>query len=136
MGGYFAYHAVSTNGESISAFRTQVVRLWRQALRRRSPRSRLPWERVRRLAVRWTPPARIQHPWPTKRFGVTIQGKSPVRYYYPRDPSPSGTARISGKGPARILGTRTEPPQVGAAGTTVCRAEVTSQTRKRAEAPC
>jgi hypothetical protein len=77
--GYFAYHAVPTNGECISAFRTQVVRLWRQALRRRSQRSRLDWARMRRLAVRWIPPARIQHPWPTKRFGVKIQGKSPVR---------------------------------------------------------
>ena len=36
-------------------------------------------KRMQPLAVRWIPPARIQHPWPTKRFGVTIQGKSPVR---------------------------------------------------------
>ncbi len=77
--GYFACHAVPTNSESISAFRTQVVRLWRQALRRRSQRSRMDWVRMHRLAVRWIPPARIQHPWPTKRFAVTIQGKSPVR---------------------------------------------------------
>lgn len=77
--GYFAYHAVPTNGERISAFRDQVIRHWRQALRRRSQRSRLDWERMQRLAVRWIPPARIQHPWPTKRFEVTIRGKSPVR---------------------------------------------------------
>jgi RNA-directed DNA polymerase len=77
--GYFAYHAVPTNGERISAFRDQVIWLWRRALRRRSQRSRMPWERMRRLVVRWIPPARIQHPWPTKRFEVTIRGKSPVR---------------------------------------------------------
>jgi hypothetical protein len=34
---------------------------------------------MHRLAVRWIPPARIQHLWPTKRFGDTIQGNSPVR---------------------------------------------------------
>jgi hypothetical protein len=66
--GYFAYRAVPTNGESISAFRDQVIRVWRQALRRRSQCARMDWARMQRLAVRWIPPARIQHPWPTKRW--------------------------------------------------------------------
>jgi RNA-directed DNA polymerase len=77
--GYFAYHAVPTNGESISAFRDQLIRLWRQALRRRSQCSRMDWARTQRLAARWIPTDRIQHPWPTKRFDVNIQGKNPVR---------------------------------------------------------
>lgn len=79
MRGYFAYHAVPTNSERITAFRGQVVHLWRKALRRRSQRSRVDWNRMKQLTARWLPPARIQHPWPTKRFDVTIQGRSPVR---------------------------------------------------------
>lgn len=34
--GYLAYHAVPTNGPTISSFRQRVVRLWRHALSRRS----------------------------------------------------------------------------------------------------
>jgi hypothetical protein len=66
--GYFAYHAVPTDGPSISSFRTQVIRHWHRALQRRSQRSRTDWVRMGRLARRWIPPARIQHPWPHKRF--------------------------------------------------------------------
>jgi hypothetical protein len=37
--GYFAYHAVPTNGKSMSTFGHYVMDLWRRALQRRSQRT-------------------------------------------------------------------------------------------------
>jgi RNA-directed DNA polymerase len=77
--GHLAYYAVPTNSKAIGAFRDQLTRHWHKALRRRSQRSRLTWPRMHRLARRWLPPARIQHPWPNARFDAITQGRSPVR---------------------------------------------------------
>jgi len=77
--GYFAYHAVPSNVHALQAFRTQVTRHWLHALRRRSQRDRMTWERMRELSGRWLPMPRILHPWPLERFRVRTQGKSPVR---------------------------------------------------------
>lgn len=77
--GYFAYYAVPGNTETIQAFRKQATRHWLKALRRRSQRHRLTWERMNRLAKRWLPPARILHPYPDVRFDARTRGKSPVR---------------------------------------------------------
>jgi group II intron reverse transcriptase/maturase len=66
--GYSHYHAVPGNWDAVGAFRTQVARLWYRTLRRRSQKTRLNWERMRRLVDRWLPPARILHPWPEERF--------------------------------------------------------------------
>ncbi|WP_398577292.1 group II intron reverse transcriptase/maturase [Stigmatella hybrida] len=77
--GYFAYHAVPTNSRAIGRFRTEVIRTWEKSLRRRSQRHRLNWKRMTRLADRWLPPARIQHPWPDERFYAKTRGGSPVR---------------------------------------------------------
>ena len=77
--GHCAYYAVPGNIDAVAAFRKQVVRHWRRALRRRSQRTSLTWERIYRLAARWIPIARIQHPWPSVRFDARTQGKSPVR---------------------------------------------------------
>ena len=77
--GYFAYHAVPTNGQQLEAFRREVIRSWHRALRRRSQRTRLNWGRMSRLAHRWIPNARILHPWPSQRFDARTRGKSPVR---------------------------------------------------------
>jgi hypothetical protein len=77
--GYFAYHAVPTNIHALSSFRTQLIRTWRHALRRRSQRDRTDWARMKDLEQRWLPPARVQHPWPDERFDVRTRGKSPVR---------------------------------------------------------
>lgn len=66
--GYFNYHAVPGNSEALKAFRTQVIRHWRKALKRRSQRHRLPWRRFGPLANRWLPKARILHPSPNVRF--------------------------------------------------------------------
>jgi len=76
--GHCNYYAVPTNSDAITAFRTQATRHWYRALRRRSQRTRLTWERMNRLATRWLPPARILHPWPDTRFTANTQGRSPV----------------------------------------------------------
>jgi hypothetical protein len=69
--GYFNYHAVPTNAESLSAFRYHVTALWRRALQRRSQRDRTTWARLTRLAADFLPAPRILHPWPQARFAVT-----------------------------------------------------------------
>jgi group II intron reverse transcriptase/maturase len=68
--GHLAYYAVPGNIDAVSAFRDEVRRLWREALRRRSQRSRLTWERMGRLSTRWLPPARIVHQHPVARFAA------------------------------------------------------------------
>jgi len=77
--GHLAYFAVPDNSAAINAFRHQIGRAWLRALRRRSQRHRLSWQRMGRLIERWLPPARITHPWPEQRFDAITQGRSPVR---------------------------------------------------------
>jgi RNA-directed DNA polymerase len=68
--GFFAYHAVPTNGRSLGAFRYHVTNLWRRTLRRRSQKDRTTWVRVTRLADDWLPRPRILRPWSSQRFAV------------------------------------------------------------------
>lgn len=77
--GHMAYYAVPGNGPSISSFVYRVGWLWIRALRRRSQRSRMSWERFARLRARYFPPVRILHPQPMHRFDAITQGRSPVR---------------------------------------------------------
>jgi hypothetical protein len=77
--GHLAYYAVPGNTDSVAAFRTQAIRLWFKALRRRSQRNRLNWARMSRIETRWLPPARVQHPFPNVRFDAITRGRSPVR---------------------------------------------------------
>jgi len=68
--GWFQYHAVPTNTDSLAAFRYHVTDLWRRALRRRSQKDRTTWARMTRLAADFLPVARVLHPWPDVRFDV------------------------------------------------------------------
>ena len=77
--GHCQYYGVPGNGQAIGRFRDEVSRHWRQALVRRSQKSRVPWERMRRLIQRWLPPPRVAHPSSWVTFGVMTQGKSPIR---------------------------------------------------------
>jgi group II intron reverse transcriptase/maturase len=77
--GYYGYHAVPGNWKAIGAFRTQVARLWYKALRRRSQKSSMNWDRMQKIVGAWLPPARILHPWPEQRFAAMIQGRSRMR---------------------------------------------------------
>ena len=77
--GYYQYHAIPGNWNTIGAFRTQVTRMWYKTLKRRSHKSRLNWKRMTKIADAVLPRARILHPWPEQRFAAIIQGRSPVR---------------------------------------------------------
>jgi RNA-directed DNA polymerase len=77
--GYLNYHAVPTNTHAIQRFRTEVTRHWFRALRRRSQRDRTTWPRMTRLANRWLPRSRVQHPWSHTRFDARTRSGSPVR---------------------------------------------------------
>jgi RNA-directed DNA polymerase len=66
--GYFNYHAVPGNMDSLNSFRAQVIWQWYRRLRRRSQRSRMTCERYWRLVDRWIPSAKILHPHPNVRF--------------------------------------------------------------------
>lgn len=79
LAGHYNYYAVPDNSEALRAFRYRVIQHWRRALRHRSQKGRITWERTRRLADRWLPRPRILHPWPSMRFDARTQGKSPVR---------------------------------------------------------
>jgi hypothetical protein len=70
VGGHIRYYGVPTNGAAIQAFRFQVGWLWHWTLVRRSQRTGVTWERMRRLIDRWLPPAHICHPYPLRRMGV------------------------------------------------------------------
>jgi group II intron reverse transcriptase/maturase len=74
--GYFAYHAIPGNFDALRAFRTQVERLWHRILRRRSQKTRLTWDRMKKYLKTWIPRARIIHPWPEQRYVAIIQGRS------------------------------------------------------------
>jgi RNA-directed DNA polymerase len=68
--GFFAYHAVPTNGPALRAFYYYVKRIWLRTLRRRSQKDRFSWQRMHGLAADWLPQPRILHPYPDKRFAV------------------------------------------------------------------
>jgi RNA-directed DNA polymerase len=77
--GHYRYYAVPDNSRALKAFRGELVHGWHTALRRRSQRTRITWQRTGRLQRRWLPYPRILHPWPSARFAATTQGRSPVR---------------------------------------------------------
>jgi RNA-directed DNA polymerase len=66
--GYFNYHAVPGNFRALGMFQREIRRAWLTALRSRSQRHRLPWERFRSIADRYLPKPRILHPIPDVRF--------------------------------------------------------------------
>ena len=68
--GHLAYFAVPGNSHAMGEFVEQVTRHWLNALRRRSQRARVTWERMARLEERWLPKPRVTHPYPAKRFDV------------------------------------------------------------------
>ena len=70
VGGFFAYHAVPTNNDTLGTFRRRVEELWKRSLQRRSQRADLTWARMQRLADDWLPKPKILHPWPNVRFAV------------------------------------------------------------------
>ena len=70
VAGFFNYHAVPTNSPALEAFRYYVTNLWRRTLQRRSQKSAMTWERMKKLTDDWLPRPRILHPWPSERFAA------------------------------------------------------------------
>ena len=66
--GYYNYHAIPGNKQAIQVFRTEVCRHWLHALRRRSQRHRMNWDRFAKIVSHWIPYPRIMHPMPYDRF--------------------------------------------------------------------
>lgn len=77
--GYYAYHAVPTNMHRLASFRTEILRAWRHALRRRGQRSTVTWQQLSRLGKRWVPTPRVLHPYRWDRFDDRTRGGSRVR---------------------------------------------------------
>lgn len=63
--GHYQYYGVPLNYEALSAFRFHVTRLWHRALKRRSQKHRMTWDRMARYAERWLPRPAIVHPYPS-----------------------------------------------------------------------
>lgn len=70
VAGHNRYYGVPSNVGALSVFRFHVGRAWYRTLRRRSQKTRLTWERMRRLINLWLPRPRLHHPYPLRRFGV------------------------------------------------------------------
>jgi group II intron reverse transcriptase/maturase len=68
--GYFQYHAVPDNEERLKGFRNDVLRMWLRLLRRRSQRSRWPWQNFQERLGAKLPSVAILHPWPEARFAA------------------------------------------------------------------
>lgn len=79
IAGHNQYFGVPGNYASLALFRYNVYRSWRRALMRRSQKGYVTWEKMQTIIDRWLPKPRICHPYPSERFGVRIQGRSPVR---------------------------------------------------------
>jgi group II intron reverse transcriptase/maturase len=77
--GHYRYYGVPGNSRKLNSFHFHLSRIWYKALRRRSQRHRLDWERMNRLIARWLPRPRIYHSYPDFSMYVITQGRSPVR---------------------------------------------------------
>jgi group II intron reverse transcriptase/maturase len=82
VSGYLQYHAIPGNLARLKAFRSDVLWSWIQALRRRSQRHRMSWERFIARLDSLLPPVQILQPYPDVRFDAkhpSILGKNRVR---------------------------------------------------------
>jgi len=68
--GYFNYHAVPGNLRILNSFRREVYTNWLKALRRRSQRSNMTWNKFLKLIQLFIPPLRRVHGYPNERFDV------------------------------------------------------------------
>jgi group II intron reverse transcriptase/maturase len=60
--GHYAYYGITGNTPALSRYHCEVERIWRKWLDRRSQRTRMPWDRFKRLLRHYPlPPARCVH---------------------------------------------------------------------------
>lgn len=77
--GHANYFGVPGNARSITAFRSEVIRIWRRMLSRRSQKGYVAWRRMVRLVKRWVPHVRLRYQDPDGHLRVLTRGRSPVR---------------------------------------------------------
>ncbi len=77
--GHCRYFGLPGNSRKLNSFVYHLSRLWFKALRRRSQRNKLNWDRMKRILTRWIPSPRIYHFYPNLSLYVTTRGRSPVR---------------------------------------------------------
>jgi group II intron reverse transcriptase/maturase len=77
--GHYRYYGVPRNYRSLDLFRDRLRRLWHRTLNRRSQKGRINEIAMSQIAACWLVRPRICQPYPSARFAVMIQGKSPVR---------------------------------------------------------
>lgn len=59
------------NQQAMDAFRTEAIKGWLHALRRRSHKgANLTWQRLQKWIRRWMPSARVTHPYLNQRLCV------------------------------------------------------------------
>jgi RNA-directed DNA polymerase len=75
--GYYQYHAVPGNLPRLQLFRWRLSWMWCRALSRRSQRSYISWDRLKRLMERWIPVPHVLHPYPMQRFDATHPRREP-----------------------------------------------------------
>ena len=69
--GHLNYYGVPGNRRNTDFFRTQIIRSWLHAMRRRSHKARnLTWKRFKKLVKTWIPTAKTTHPHPFMRLNV------------------------------------------------------------------
>lgn len=69
--GHSNYYAVPGNYDALKTFRSEVIKAWLKALRRRSQKGRnLTWSRFEGWVKKWIPKVQILHPYPSQRFCV------------------------------------------------------------------
>lgn len=68
--GHLNYFAVPGNCYKLLAFLREVQKIWYKALKRRSQRNRLKWNKFSRFVKAVLSKAKVLHPWPEQRFDV------------------------------------------------------------------
>ena len=66
--GYYNYYAVSGNLQVLNNFQSEIGRYWIKALRRRSQRSNMTWDKFAKLVKLYIPSPWRVHDYPNKRF--------------------------------------------------------------------
>ena len=69
--GHFEYYGVPDNGRALSIFRFHVAWIWWRTQQRRSHKTKVTWNRMRKLVQRYLPPVRIVHPYPDARLRLS-----------------------------------------------------------------
>ena len=70
LNGHYNYYGVPRNYCALANFRSEVVKLWKKTLGRRSGKGYIIWERMTRLERKWLPKPKIRHPYPYQRVTV------------------------------------------------------------------